>query len=54
MAGPNEGFRYIIVVEAIADAPAGDYANGTLAYDSTTNFLNVLLDGTWTVVATVP
>jgi hypothetical protein len=52
MAGPNEGFRYIIVIDAIANAPAANYANGTIVYDSTTNVLSVMKDGAWSVITT--
>jgi hypothetical protein len=47
MAGPNEGFRYIIVVTTLADAPAADYDDGTIAYDSTTDTFHGLAAGAW-------
>ena len=46
----DSGFRYIIVVDAIANAPAADYANGTIVYDLTTNVLSLMKDGAWAVI----
>jgi hypothetical protein len=47
MAGPNAGFRYIIAVTTLADAPAADYEDGTIAYDMTTDLFHGLANGAW-------
>ncbi len=43
----SAGRRYICTIDAIANAPAADYANGTVIFDIATGSLYLMKAGAW-------
>ena len=48
----SAGQRYVETVDAIANAPATDYAPGQLIFDLATELLYVQKSGAWVAITT--